>query len=471
MTPPLGGVQTAAPSQIRFGGGGTVLGDVQQATYTPERFFQKVATYLKEGRTGSAARFVQRYPDVALEVLRAAGSYRASPETLIFIASSYDGLRSTREDTMHWTSLARERVAFPERFEAYDRERKRALSAMFEGYFDEASSVDLMGALPLERHSHLLDMDAWHLRGVVELLNNKPGKSATAFDNAITQSGNNHPHHVAYLMALSSDALRRDNKFNHAVDAWREGVVLAASLLEGNSPIADPALWEMLMYVKPVDSPWPDDVGIRFNALRTGPWDEHPEELYEAAPDRLILTWISRWRLQRGEGQAALLAARRAEAATLDDALRDSARLLEAKALLLIGQTAPATAILSTLTDKKDQDQLSRAAYAMLGVVNIHSGRSRTGLDLLLQALENSADYTWEGQAEAEADLGLAYLVVGDGEKGLMWLRRAQMFFEATGDFDSLVRSLKNERDYYDEIGENGLASQVQLRIDELRAY
>ena len=51
----------------------------------------------------------------------------------------------------------------------------------------------------------------------------------------------------------------------------------------------------------------------------------------------------------------------------------------------------------------------------------------------------------WFGHTEAEADLGLAYLLCGQENSGLNWLHNAQQGFQSAGQTDQLVQCLENE--------------------------
>jgi hypothetical protein len=471
-------MRTAAPHNIRFGGAGIMLGNAQQAAYTPERFFQKVSNYLKDGRIGAAERFIHRYPDVSLDILRSAGMYMSSWETLSFIGIAFDRLWAHDERGMLWKTLLRDRYDYPDRYIAYDRERKRVMTAMHNGHFQDAYDIDLVSFLPARedlestlppRPGVQLDMDAWHIRAVLETLLNQPGQGAESFANAIAESDGKHHYHACYIRVLLANTLRKQGKLQAGAMTWAEASSMASTLLKPNRSMGDPTLWETLSYAKPIDLQWPEEVGEAFNALMVGPWDEPSPIFVEATPDRLMHSWIARWRLNRNEGQSSLLAARRAEALSLDPRQRDSARLLQARALVQIGQDAPASSILASLVET-NVTEVSHPAYALLGTLSIQSGRTRHGMDLLRQALEGHEEYTWEGQAEAEADLGLANLILNEPEAGLMWLRRAQSYFESINDVGNLLKALQNEWEFLDYAGEDDYAEMVEARIEQLKS-
>jgi hypothetical protein len=63
----------------------------------------------------------------------------------------------------------------------------------------------------------------------------------------------------------------------------------------------------------------------------------------------------------------------------------------------------------------------------------LQQGSAHEGFNLLRNAVEEGAAAAWPARAEAEADLGLAYLMIGDEASGRRWLQRPQQGFEASG--------------------------------------
>jgi hypothetical protein len=51
--------------QVRVGGDGFALGDVEQSSLTPQQFADRVEELMRAQRPAAAARWVQRYPDRA----------------------------------------------------------------------------------------------------------------------------------------------------------------------------------------------------------------------------------------------------------------------------------------------------------------------------------------------------------------------------------------------------------------------
>ncbi len=178
---------------------------------------------------------------------------------------------------------------------------------------------------------------------------------------------------------------------------------------------------------------------------------------------------VGQWRLQRDEPQAALVALKRSESLTPDPSIRGRLQLLQAKALVRLGQTPAATAILVQAAGGTDP-RLARPALAVLGAARLREGGTQQGFQLLRRAVEEDPTVQWPKRAEAEADLGLAHLLLGDETAGLRWLHQAQETFEATGQYDALFQSLENELACLEQAQQQEAARRVRQRLDQTSA-
>jgi tetratricopeptide (TPR) repeat protein len=179
---------------------------------------------------------------------------------------------------------------------------------------------------------------------------------------------------------------------------------------------------------------------------------------------------VGQWRLLRDEPQAALVALKRAESLTPDPLLRGRLQLLQAKALLRLGQTPAATAVLVQAAAATDP-RLASPALALLGAARVQQGGTQQGLHLLRRAVEEAPTLQWPERAEAEADLGLAYLLMGDETAGLRWLHQTQETFEATGQHDALFQSLENELAYLEQTQQKDSAQLARHRLNNVMAH
>jgi tetratricopeptide (TPR) repeat protein len=172
---------------------------------------------------------------------------------------------------------------------------------------------------------------------------------------------------------------------------------------------------------------------------------------------------LGRWRLERGESQAALLAFKRAEALTPSEPGKEQMRLSQARALVQLGQGPAAMDVLVRLA-LVTSSSVSRPALATLGSLKFQQGQVQQSLALLKKAVEEGAAGYWTGRNEAEADLGLAYLTAGNEANGLRWLHVAQDHFGKASDQAMLSQCLENEAAYLEHVGKAQEAAALRER-------
>jgi hypothetical protein len=186
-----------------------------------------------------------------------------------------------------------------------------------------------------------------------------------------------------------------------------------------------------------------------------------------AEAEAVIWHAIGRWYLDRGHAQAGLVSFKRAETSVPSDLSKRWLRFRQAKALMQLDQSGPATAILAGLISDK-QSELYRPASALLGSIYMQRDQTRKGLLLLKQSADREDGVEWPERTEAEADLALAYLSVGDAQTGLDRMHRAQRRFESEGNRELLGLALDNELRFLEHMGKRKEASEVREKIREL---
>jgi tetratricopeptide (TPR) repeat protein len=313
----------------------------------------------------------------------------------------------------------------------------------------------------LARFQPLLAIDAWHLTGNAQLLANRPAEAQAAFAKALALCGQEQPYTAAHLLLVQSEALRRGEQFEQANATWVRAVESAGWLLAGDRPVGDPILWERAAYLRPLSTLWPIAVANRLGQLGQA----GVSAMGQPADEALVWCGIGKLRLERGESQAALVAYKRAESMTADAAFRGQLQLGQAQALLQLGQQPSAIAILAPLT-KQANPALAASALALVGAARYHGGSPTQAVGFLRQALAMGGD--WPGRAEAEADLALAHLSLGQEPEGLELLHRAQQTFESAGKFLALRQSLLNEREYCSRRQKHEEASRIDNKLAQM---
>jgi len=224
-------------------------------------------------------------------------------------------------------------------------------------------------------------------------------------------------------------------------------------------------LWERLAYARPVSVAWPETLLQKLQAI--DPLQHSHSQGNPLAGEPQLWNCIGRWYLDRGHHQAALVAFKRAEAGVSDSVTKQFLRFRQARALVLLDQTGPATAILVSMANDS-RSPCARPALALLGSMRLQAGQATQGLHLLKKAVEPEDALEWLERADAEADLALALLMVGDEASGLQRLHRAQQRFEQQDAFESLTLSLFNEANYLAEQKKKSEAEILRQRLQSL---
>jgi hypothetical protein len=130
-----------------------------------------------------------------------------------------------------------------------------------------------------------------------------------------------------------------------------------------------------------------------------------------------------------------------------------------------MGQDGAATAMLTAIAQSQRPE--ARAAMATLGTLHLERGQTARGVGLLRRALELPGDAPWLGRAEAQADLGLGLLALGEDEEGLRLLHAAQKAFEAD-DPPALLKAIRNEAAYHEHTGRSEDGDRLRSRLAAL---
>lgn len=445
------------------------LGNSQEVSLEPQALAARMSELLESGKPTLAAGWVRRHPDAALDALRTLDE-TIPPAVARLIAEVHD--RQTIVAGGGWSEIAKLPKASRAAVDDYADVRSLFHQRMADGLIDRALELDLIAKADAAQ-SAVLAIDARQLRGTALLLADRPADAVAALGDAIQKAAEVSPYQTAYLLLLESDAQRRAGQAKIAAQTWQQAVLTAAYLVDDEPPVLDPVLWERLSYLRPANMSWPADVVAMLAAREPLPgFDDVPNDATTAsdveadAAEAETIVWhsIGRWYLDRGHAQAALVAFKRAESAAADESARQWLRFRQAKALTVLGQGGAATAILVGLSTAKPS-AVERPVSALLGSLYLQRGQMQRGLTMLRKAVERDDGVEWAERSEAEADLGLAYLSVGDAVNGLNRVHRAQERFQAEHEPESLVASLENELKYLEQTGKRREAADVRTRL------
>lgn len=477
VTKTSGPASLVHPQGVKLGGAGLVVNDVQRAAFSPEDFVARIESLLARQRPGTARRVIERYPDLALEALRAATCAQAPTRALTAIAAAFDRQCCASPSESDWTAVCRQRAARPEQFKEFDAGRARLLSLMAAGHWQEAAGVRLVA--PKGAAHDLLSIDGDDLVAQALLRANCAADAVKVLTRAAQACQPRYPYQAVHVLLALSDAQRGAGQDKEANAAWQEAVVTAAGLVGDPRAVNDPILWERLAAERPVTLTWPSGVGRQVAAGNPASSEALVKQVAAtvsqngapaaevSADETLIWEEVGRWRQERGELQAAVLAFKHAEGATADEMAKDRLQLSQGEALAEMGQDVLATNVLVHLA-LKEGAPVSRPALAALGALRFQEGHAEQALAMLQKAVEQDPNGAWPGRFEAEADLGLAYLTVGDEKRGLDSLHAAEQQLEQARKIRRLLQCLDNEAAYFEHEKKTEQAASIRQRIQQI---
>ncbi|MEO1130288.1 MAG: hypothetical protein AAFX05_11370, partial [Planctomycetota bacterium] len=422
--------------QLGAGGDAELLGDVGRIALSPGALRERVRVLTSQQRLRTAATLVRGYPDVTLELLRSCNDGCGSDPAVRFISRLHDiqCMPQDADTVQAWDSVLAVRNDAPSRFDAFDEQRIKFLNMSRSGDFAGAANIR-METTVVESDPPLLRAEAWRLRGTGFFLLNDHAAAAEAFARARAAAADHSTYFNAKLALLESESRRRAGQREEAIAVWLEALRLAADLATRQHPVRDPVLWEHAIEVRPGTTPWPGFLGT---ALPT-PIAASVTEETSASAESAVWALIGQWRLERAEGESALIALKRSEALVQDARAVGTLRHLQAKALMQLDQADAATVILMDLAGR-DDTVIAAKARGTFGTLQIGLGRYQEGAQLLDAAVRLGQVEPWDELNQTRADLALALLMLGLEEQGLEQLHTAQAAFAEYGQVDELIR-------------------------------
>jgi tetratricopeptide (TPR) repeat protein len=271
-----------------------------------------------------------------------------------------------------------------------------------------------------------------------------------------------YPFHAVQTGLTLADAQRRLGQVQLAGQTWQQ-VALQTMQLAPRWPA--PQLWEQLAARRPITTPWPAEAATVLLPLLPACLHDLPRNP-AFLPEAMVWFMIGDVRLQRGEASLALSAFQRANSLGAFPVWDDFLGLCQAKALFAVEQAPAATSLLTTLADRPADSPWRLPALALLGSGKLQQGHTQQAFAFLREAVEN-AHTDFFGRADAEANLGLAYLMRSDETNGLRWLHNAQQRFVMVRNHAGLWQCLENEAKYLEQTGNTQDANRVRQRLGE----
>ncbi|MEO9931391.1 hypothetical protein [Rhodopirellula bahusiensis] len=427
------------------------------APISTNQFCSELKQLLNQERSFSASEFVDTHDEVAEQAFWERCVTKADDKLVDFIAVQ---LSSDVPSAMSFTSLRSTLQANSTQTLAYHRLRSRFISQLKSEEPSEQNAEQLR-SMAEEMDHPLVMLDVLRLLGLREMKRECFESTESLYVQAAKIAGEHRDHaREDKLWLMIADTSLRSGRLSDARTAWTKAIQGHVDLHREEKRRFDSKFWIQAIEQRPSEEEWPEEVAVALVSFgqMTGchlSWASRPE----------LVLWcaIGSAQYERSEFQAALLHFKNAESfATGDDVMW--LRILQSKCLASLGQNVAAAALLSGPVASENA-RVAIAATAAIGSAKLQSGAYRQGIQLLEKALNDPRDADWPNRSQAEADLALGLLILGDTDSGLESLHTVQATFEEQGERIALLQSLENELRLLDHEGRNEEADKVKLRI------
>lgn len=458
------GSNTVPPARlVKFDGSFELLGSALPIPEQTHDALTRLDTLLREQKRLEAKQFVQTRPETFRQALLEANL--AFPlELYQFTAQVLDNAEAN-SDAAGWSSLVHAYNAPATREYILRRSQftqsvgtGRANNILMDGLAQQATSQPL----------GLLRADAARLIGMEHLLSNDAQSALMTWEQGLSTAA--YSSHAIYceLLLMSSEAARRLGDQQKQMRYYAEAVAGQADRLSLHNGSLDSTFWSRANHFYPNANCLTQQTSkqlsryLEANDILPVSHHENPK------PNKLVLGLLHSYAtFERGEFEAALVGFKEAETMSAES---DEKRLQlwQAKCLLSLGQNGVGVAILSRLRSEPDPN-ISARANALLGTYHLQQGELKKGISLIEKSLEHTT-IAWPNRCDAEADLGLAYLIVGRESEGLLRLKEAQLEFKRQGRTQDLLVSLENQLRYFERLDRNLEATQTRDEIAKVQS-
>ncbi|MCG8651356.1 MAG: hypothetical protein MI861_16065, partial [Pirellulales bacterium] len=387
----------------------------------------------------------------------------ANPADQALVRFIANASSQTVPPTISWNSLLESFQANAANGNAYKQARSLFVNKLKAGQSTD-SEAETLRDTSLKLNHPLATIDTFRLLALRELVAGRNAWAESLFLQA-TEVAEQHGDlaQASELWLMVATTAHRSEQRTTAKDAWLKAIGYRATLLQQTDRPLDPTFWQRAETQRPKDTPWPSSITPALLAA----CQPVGCTLSSQSPAELVL-WcaVATALYDDHQPQLALVKYKKAEAFAQDDNIM-WLRIAQGKCLAALGQTHAAAAILSEPT-ASDRPEIAAAATATMGCAKLRSGAYQQAAELLVKALSNAPNTFWPARSEAEADLALARLILGDTDDGLDALHAAQQTFEMEGNSQSLLQSLENELRILEHEQRAESARSVRNRIREI---
>ena len=443
--------QIKANNRIRWDGQGVVLGEIDGSAFSSETFLHAVSDLVENRRTSTIRNLVRKYPDVALTVLQEANPLLHDSNALQAIAREFDSLWCNSNSTnsngnRHWQTYLVDLTGSARKKGSLLDLKNRFWSHLKRNEQQEALDLKLVNSLPRETDI-ALSGEFYRLEAIALMMNNQFEEAIQRLRQSNSLIEKVSPYQSARLQLLLGEFYRHSGQLDLWKKSWAESVTIQANLL-AREKLLDPSYWNRAAFLRPAGFDWPDE---SINNLKRHIGSLGIEHGETTKAESIVWLATGLQNNSRNEGQNAVLAFKKSEAACSDNSQISQLRLFQARAMMLAGQPGAASAILIRLISENQSNVLANRAQAILGAMKLQNGAIGQGVNLLKNSMDNIDAWPQSERLRAQADYGLAMLVSGHEDEGLKVLDQVQSEFEATGQIDQAAQCLWNKAKYFEK--------------------
>ena len=456
MSPP------APTSKLRWDGGGVILGETDSPVFSTQAFVEGVAELLSNNRPGTVKHLVRKYPDVALKVLQEINPDPQNALTLQTIAANFDEVWCTDQGQQGWQDYITDLTG--------DKEGKLLLiKQQFWEHLkthQPRKSLDLGLVNSLPRNANvMLAVEFYRLESIALMMNDDFEASIKRLQTSISLVDPACKYQSNQMSLLLGEFYRHSGQLDLWKSTWKSAVESQSELVQSEK-LLDPSFWTRAAYLRPAGMDWPEQTTAGLKSyLDTFEFVSAREAILDATSESIVWLTVGMQHLGRDEGQNAILALKKAEAATTNSDLTDLLRLYQARALVMSAQPGAASTILFRMMSKNEGKLIADRAGAILGAMKLQNGAIGQGTNLLRSAIKTADQWPRDERLRAQADYALALLVKGSESEGTALLSQAQREFEAIGDVDQAHQCLWNLAQYFSKTENRELEKQAVARL------
>ncbi len=454
--------QSSSAKQVRWDGGGVLIGETGETLYSPDDFLQNLAKFQEQGRQATIKNLIEKYPDVALETLQQSDPRSQSVPTLQALAAGFDQAWCASPEWQKYVMQLSQQSDDPQSLSAMRQEFHKALQQRAP---QRAAKLKLANQINGDTVL-FLRADIYRLESIAAMMQDDHDQAIKLLKQSIVLVSNECPYFKTKLSLILGEFYRHAGNGDEWKTTWKESVIENSELVLKHGQL-DPVFWERASYLRPAGQAWPEQAAANLGKYLVLKRQFQSVEQANAIGQESVF-WVSVGiaRQHRGESQNAILAFKKAEASAETPQLIAHLRLLQARAMVTAGQPGAASAMLYRIVADHEGTPMADRAKAILGAMKLQNGGVAQGMNLIESAIKTVDQWPRDEQLRAQADYGLALLIRGREEEGLGVLANVATDFQSLGEFDQLYQCLWNKAKYFEKTkqGQRHRAALAELK-------